>query len=252
MYSYIDGKFRREPTASLSDDLIFGFGLFETLRVYNFSPFMLDRHLKRLSSTASQLNIKVNSPTLKRAATQVIRRNRMPECIIRIVVTRNHEMVTTLPVYKIPATASLMVAPWKRARSKLSGLKTLNYLENHLARELARKKGAFEAIFCNDKGQVLEGSVSNIFIVQRGIIYTPPAKLGILKGITRQLVIDLARNAKINVLEKIFKLHDCFKADEVFITNSVMEILPVSKINGKMITGGQMSNFLLSRYQELK
>lgn len=250
MYTCIDGEIKKRALVEATDDIIFGIGFFETLRVYNFVPFLLNEHLARLANSAKILKLQVDVKKLSQAVEDVIVANQLQSGIIRIVVSRKHQMIFALELYDIPTRAKLIKAPWRRTTGGLAGAKTLNYFELVLAREFAKKKGAFEAVFADDNGWVTEGTASNIFLVKKGKIYTPPLSLGILNGITRQLVIKLAEKQGLNVKEKLFTLQDCLKADEVFITNSLVEVLQIEKIEGRSIRLGQVSLLLLARYKE--
>jgi branched-subunit amino acid aminotransferase/4-amino-4-deoxychorismate lyase len=251
VYSHIDGRITKRALVEPTEDIIFGCGFFETLRVYNYTPFMLNRHLRRLRGSTAKMGIKMNTRSLEKAAIEIPRLNRFADSILRIIVTRRHQIVMAQPLYGIPVSASLSIVPWQRKMGRLSGLKTLNYFENILARELARKNGAFEAIFCDEKGRVLEGSVTNVFIVRKNVIYTPPLRLGILNGITRQLVFSIARKEGIRIDERPFIRSEMLKADEVFLSNSVVEVLPVHKVGSREIKLGPLSARILERYRRL-
>jgi branched-subunit amino acid aminotransferase/4-amino-4-deoxychorismate lyase len=146
----------------------------------------------------------------------------------------------------------LVVAPFKRSRGLIASNKTLNYLENILSREYARKQGGFDAIFLGDKNEVLETSACNIFMIKKGVLFTPPLELGILNGITRGLVIELCKRLWIKMKERRIYFDELFLADEVFITNSLIELVPVSWIEKRRLKGSRIITGLIQNaYQRL-
>lgn len=149
--------------------------------------------------------------------------------------------------------AAVEFAPWRRdPRAPLYGHKTLNYLENVLTRERARAKGLADSLFLSLDGHVLEGTVTNVFLVSRGRLQTP-ALHGILPGVTRNEVIRLAKSLKIPVQERALTPRDFERADEVFLTNALIEVLPVSRVGSRRVGGpGPLTRTLMAAYGDAK
>ena len=142
----------------------------------------------------------------------------------------------------------------QNSRSPLSRLKTVNYLNQLLARREAKEKGAAEAILLNERGFLCEGSTSNIFLVSRGTLTTPHEESGCLPGITRRVVIELATELSIRVTERQIRLEELLNADEAFFTSSLIEMMPLTEVDGKTIgsgTRGRVSERLMRAYKEL-
>lgn len=253
-YVYLNGRIVREREARIpvtDRALLHGYGLFETLRTYDGKPALLDQHLRRMWQSARVLGIAM--PPISRRLpfdiARLIALNGKKDCAVRLTLTAGDGsapgsfFVTTRDLPTLPprifrAGARVVVAPWRRsASSPIHGHKTLNYLENILARKIAARANAVDALFVDETNHVLEGSASNVFIVRRGTILTPPLRERILAGITRESIIRICRVVRAPLREEPFTVREMMKANEVFITNALIEVMPVTRI-GKTVVGG--------------
>lgn len=227
---------------------MYGDGVFESLRTYNGKPFLLDEHLNRLEKDAKTIGIKIplTKEKLEAAILKLIKVNEYKESYIKIIVTRGIAAQHGLSIKNIiKPNLIILVTELKdlpkkdwiikissviKYKTPISHIKSLNYLENILAKKEAEEAGADEAILLSPEGYVAEGTISNIFITKKGALYTPPLSLGILPGITRNLIIQTAKKQGIKVKERFFTVNDLKKADEVFLTFSGQGIVHVKKI----------------------
>lgn len=259
---YLNGKLlpREEAKISLLDyGFLFGFGLYETVRAYNGKVFRLDNHLARLRYSGARLGIIIHPKLIREAVSDVIKANSFKQTRLRISVSIGEgTMSPDLDSCKQP-TIAILASEYKPPsrekyqngykmvlssirRSSLSPvtyLKSGNTIENMLARRNAKNAGADEAVFLNEKDYLTETAGSNLFIVKDGVLKTPRYESGILPGVTRVVVFELAAKLGINVREVNLKLADLLLADEAFITNSLIEIVPVTIFNGKPIADGK-------------
>lgn len=234
-----------------------GDGLFETIRAYNGVPFMLKEHLARLDHGFEVLRFPVKSKDLdlKAAVDETLRASGFNSARIRIQVTRgagSTEFTThadtepTVVVSVQPTVDKPWPSPLKAIvptirrdeKSPLASVKTINYVPSLLARMEAEDFKADEAILLNYAGNVAEGCASNVFLVQSGVLMTPDLASGVLRGITRMVLIKIARDFGIPVEEKPISLEVLENADEVFMTSSVREVAPVSMLNGRRVGKG--------------
>lgn len=246
----------------LDRGFLYGDGVFESLRTYERRPFLLEEHLKRLSADARQLKIHVPcSPAqLKAAVLKAIAAHKFKECYIKIILTRGKAKGHGLDFSNSTGKPNLIIlveeqkeSPktlfangWKAIISTIrrtdvptSRIKSLCYLDNAIAKAEARKAGADEAFMLDEKGHVVEGTVSNIFIVKLGTIFTPPLEEPILAGITRNLVLRLAKQSAFKAVEKIIDPKELYNCDECFITMSGVGIIPITKIWNRRIGNGK-------------
>jgi branched-subunit amino acid aminotransferase/4-amino-4-deoxychorismate lyase len=245
----LDGKIvRREAARIPVDDLavIHGWGLFETSRAYRGVTFRLEDHLRRLQRSMSLLHMKsisLSARALHRSIGALLRREKSPDdTAVRLTVTHGpdwgspHWFVQTRPIAPPSGSVRLMFAPWPRStQHPLYGHKTLNYLENALARDRARRNKVFETLFQSTEGHVLECSASNVFLVRGSTLVTPALGERILPGITRMIVLKIAKSLKLPVSEEIVRARDLYSADQVFITNSLIELVSVSHLDGRHV-----------------
>ena len=265
MKIYIDGKFLDERNAKISvfdHGLLYGDGVFEGIRAYNGRVFKLKEHIDRLfySAKAILLNLPLSRAEFMRAVVETCRRNKLREGYIRLVVTRgvgglglNPNKCKRASVIIIAATIQLYpkefyergldlitVPTTRNLHSALNpAIKSLNYLNNILAKIEANNGGCEEAIMLNSEGFVAECTGDNIFILKDGRMFTPPLSSGALHGITRATVIDLARESGIDVTEPNLTRYDLFNADECFLTGTAAEVVSVVKIDGRVIGRGK-------------
>lgn len=263
MNTWINGKILSEIKAVINvqdESVRYGSGLFETIRIYHGTPFLLTRHLKRMYQSTEIFGFTPTYPesVITFAATKLININRISEGILRVFSTPDNIWITTSPhityekkLYKTGIYA--MIAQVRRNEtSPLVGLKTLNYLENILAKRKASSLNFGEAIFLNTKGYIAEGTVSNIFLIKNDRLITPDLTQGILPGITREVILELADKNNIPTEEREVTREELFAADECFLTNSLMEIMPLVKIDKIMIGNGHpgtITQLLHQQYQ---
>jgi branched-chain amino acid aminotransferase len=277
---YISGKFYAQYDAKISvfdHGLLYGDGVFEGLRAYRGKVFRLDRHVKRLyeSAKAIWLEIPMSPAQMIEAVNESVRVNKIEDGYIRLVVTRGAGTLGLDPnrcsnpqVIVIADAISLYpkelyengldivtVSVQRMSPAALSPrIKSLNYLNNILAKIEGLKAGCIEALMLNHKGEVAECTGDNIFIVRDGLLWTPPLEAGILEGITRDAVIEVAREAGIEVREAPMTKHDIYIADECFLTGSAAEVIPVVTLDNRTIgTGkpGPMTRDLEKRFKKL-
>lgn len=240
---------------------LYGDGVFEGIRAYNGRVFMLDEHLDRLYESAKSiwLTIPMTKEEMKEAILKTLRANGLKDAYIRVVVSRGegdlgldprkcskpNVVVITDKIELFPeefyerGIEMVTVSVRRNSPQALNpNIKSLNYLNNILAKIEAINAGKPEGLMLTIDGYVAEGTGENIFIVKKGVILTPPAHMGILKGITRQVVINLACESGIPVREEVLTLHDVYTADECFITGTAAEIMPVVKLDGRTIGDG--------------
>ena len=277
---YIDGRFYPEATAKVSvldHGLLYGDGIFEGIRFYNGRVFRLEEHLARLWDSARSicLEIPMSMRAMSEAVLETIRQNRLRDGYIRLLVTRGVGNLGLNPtqckypsVIIIAATIALYHESFYRKgltiitcatrRSNPAALnpaiKSLNYLNNVMARIEANLAGADEALMLNDAGNVAECTADNVFIIKRGQIFTPPITAGALRGITRGIVFEIGGEHGIKISEKDITRHDVFVADECFLTGTAAEIVPVVKADGRSIGNGKpgpITTRTIARFREL-
>ncbi|MBI2934957.1 MAG: aminotransferase class IV [Chloroflexi bacterium] len=276
--TYINGALRSAGEAKISPfdhGFLYGYGLFETMRAYGGNVFLLDEHLDRLCRSARALQFREapGREVLADAVRQTVQANGLTEARIRLTLSlgegdmapdpatcRKPTLLVMARQYLAPAPAvyrkghSAVVCSVRRdSRSPLSRLKTCNYLASMLARAEARMRGVDEAVMLNEKGLLTECSSSNLFLVKDHLLYTPPVESGLLPGVTRQAVIDLAGRGGIELKVEELSLDSLKEADEAFTTNSIMEIVPLTRLEGSPIgTGnpGLVTKSLMTGYRE--
>ena len=265
MKIYIDGKLYGESEAKISvfdHGLLYGDGVFEGIRAYNGRVFKLKEHIDRLfcSAHALLLDIPLSRADLCRATVETIRANELKDAYIRLIVTRGVGTLGLNPrsckqpsviiiagkiqVYPAEMYARGMdmvtVPTTRNLHSAVNpAIKSLNYLNNILAKIEANHAGVEEAVMLNSEGYVAEGTADNLFIVKQGKLLTPPLSAGALYGITRATVIELAEQTGLKVSEPNLTRYDLFNADECFVTGTGAEIMPVVKIDGRVIGSGK-------------
>ncbi len=277
---YINGQIVPQEDAKISvfdHGLLYGDGVFEGIRAYNGKIFTLDEHLDRIydSATAISLKIPITKAEMAEAIKQTMKANNLTDSYIRLVVTRGvgklgldpNKCATpqiiiiadTIELYsKALYERGLDIVTVTTIRNHFSALdpkiKSLNYLNNILAKIESIQAGAGEALMLNKDGYVAECAGDNIFIFKDNILRTPPSSAGILVGITRNVVMKLATEMGVQVREELMTRYDLYIAEECFLTGTAAEIIPVVKIDGRIIgTGkpGKITLDLLKRYRDL-
>jgi len=276
---YINGEIvSRDKAQILASDrgLLYGYGLFETMRSYKGRVFCLDRHLSRLVNSAGVLGIResLEREKLELGVYRTLKANGLDDARIRLTVTAGEgsrgislptfgqlNTIITVEELALPSPdvyekglRTSIVDIRRNSKSLVCYLKTLGYLENMLAHAEAVNDGSDESILLNVDGYVAECSASNIFIVETGGIVTPPVNAGVLPGITRGVVIEMAPKIGIKLAQEAVSVERLLKAEEVFITNSVIEIMPVASIDGRPVGSGfrgKVTERLMAEYGKL-
>lgn len=265
MKIYLDGKFVDQADAKISvfdHGLLYGDGIFEGIRLYKGNIFRLDEHLERLEFSAKTilLNLPLTRKQIAEATCETCRINKLSDGYIRLVVTRGvgdlglspwlcpkpsifiiADKINLYPAEHYTKGLDIVTVPTRRTNpAALSpAVKSLNYLNNILAKIEARQFGALEAIMLNDQGYVAECTGDNIFTVFKGEILTAPASQGALKGITRGAIVDIAKEIGVPLREVELTRYDFWTADECFLTGTAAEVVPVVKLDGREIGTGK-------------
>jgi branched-chain amino acid aminotransferase len=277
---YIDGKFFPESEAKISvfdHGLLYGDGVFEGIRFYHSRVFRLEEHLERLWDSARSicLDVPISGAEMTEALLETIRKNDMREGYIRLLLTRGVGNLGLNPAQcKKPSViiiaAAIALYPKEMYEKGLSvvtcatrrtnpaslnpAVKSLNYLNNVMARIEANLAGADEALMLNDAGNVAECTADNVFVIKNGQIFTPPISAGALRGITRAVAFEIAAELGIQIKETDITRHDVFVADECFLTGTAAEVIPVIRADGRIIgTGkpGPISTRMIARFREI-
>ena len=276
---YFNGKFvpKHEARTSVYDHgFLYGDGVFEGIRAYNGRVFMLEEHVDRMYDSAKAIDLKVpiSKEEMVSAIIETLKKNNLKDAYIRPIVTRGDGDLGLDPrkcpkpnifiiteswgamygdLYEKGLTAITVGVRRNAPEALPPNIKSMNYLNNILAKIEANYKGGDEAIMFDVNGNISEGSGDNIFVIKNGKIVTPPA-LNNLRGITRASAIELARKDGIEVNETNIGLFDIYTADEVFVTGTAAEIAPVTKIDGRMIgdgVPGSVTKKLMAAFKEL-
>jgi branched-chain amino acid aminotransferase len=262
---WIDGKLHDKDDAKISvydHGLLYGDGVFEGIRVYNGRIFECHAHVDRLfaSAKAIRLTIPLTPEQICKAMEETVRANEFQDCYVRLVVTRGVGCLGLNP-NKCPKPTVIVIADtidmypkemYQNGMAVITAsvirnhpnalsprIKSLNYLNNILAKIEAVDAGVSEAIMLNHEGNVAECTGDNIFIVRNSTVYTPGTADGILEGITRKVIIELCHKLNVPCVEKTLQRHDLYVADECFLTGSAAEVIPVTKIDGRSIGNGE-------------
>jgi branched-chain amino acid aminotransferase len=275
---YYNGNFLPADNVTISPfnrGLLYGDGVFETLRAYRGHVFRLEQHLHRMHEGLQILEIESRwvANDIERAIYEIIKLNNLSDASLRISAFRG-DGEGPEPPKGLKASILISAKPFNNYRtedyetglhaylvsmrrnsySPLSRIKSLNYLDNILSRLEARKHNAQEALLLNTLGWVAEGATSNIFIIKDNMLFTPPVDAGILSGITRAAVLEIAGALDLKIQEEAFSPEELVRADESFLTNSLMEIMPLVMLNERKIgsgTPGPLTAELLQQYRKL-
>ncbi|MDZ4197989.1 MAG: branched-chain-amino-acid transaminase [Kiritimatiellia bacterium] len=280
MKIYLNGKLvsKKDATVSVFDHgLLYGDGVFEGIRAYNGRVFRLEEHIDRLFDSARAIALvpPLSKARMSKAVIETCRANRIHDGYIRLLLTRGVGTLGLNPyLCKKPQViiiaASIQLYPKELYRDGLAiitagtlrnhseavspRIKSLNYLNNIMAKIEAINAGVMECILLNPQGFVAEASGDNVFVIRKGCLTTPPAWCGALRGITRDAVLQLAREAGYETREDVLTRYDLYTADEVFLTGTAAEVIGVSKVDGRVIGDGRPGRITLdlsTRFSEM-
>lgn len=279
MYVYLNDRLVPASDAVISvfdHGFLYGDGVYETLRVYDGVVFMLDEHLGRLRRSASLIGLELpmDTDSIKLSVYETLSANALKSAYMRLTVSRGPGPVGLDPALCKEPTLVIVTGEFKeypkqfyengvrliipRIRRNLNEainpqIKSLNFLNNILAKIEAKHSDAYEALMLNALDKLTEGTVSNAFFMKDEILCTPSLECGILDGITRQIVLDLAVKEGMTVKEGAFTREDIYEASEVFITNTTMELMPVCRVDDRPYSVGSVARLLRKAYrQEVK
>jgi branched-chain amino acid aminotransferase len=277
---YVDGEYFPKSEAKISvfdHGYLYGDGVFEGIRAYSGRIFRLEQHIERLYDSARALALEppVSPDELMRLTAETVRVNELTDAYIRLVVSRGKGdlgldprkcPVPTIVIiadsiqlypehYYAQGLEVITVATRRNHTTALSPkVKSLNYLNNIMAKIELNRAGMPEGLMLNAEGYVAEATGDNVFLVKRGKLYTPPEYAGLLVGITREAVMELAAQRGYEVQERLFTLYDVYCAEEAFLTGTAAEVIPVVKIDGRPIGEGQVGSItkeLIQAFRQL-
>lgn len=279
MQIYINGKFYAKDNAKVSvfdHGLLYGDGVFEGIRSYNRRVFKLNEHIDRLFESAQSIMLKIplTKVQLIKAVLETLKANKLDNAYIRLIVTRGIGDLGLDPRKCVQGGTIIIIAdkialyPQELYRSGLvivtvptvrnlpealnPQIKSLNYLNNILAKIEAANAACDEAIMLDSLGYVAECTGDNIFVVKNGHLYTPPQCMGTLRGITRDSILEIARKNKIFAHEHVITRHEVYISDECFLTGTAAEVIPVVKVDGRVIGQGKPGKLTLSLMKKFK
>jgi branched-chain amino acid aminotransferase len=275
---FVNGQFvnKKDAVVSVYDHgFLYGDGVFEGIRVYDGNVFRLKDHVDRLYDSAKSimLSIPYSKQELSNHVVDTLRKNYLQNAYIRVVVSRGvgnlgldpsscsrpqviiiAEELSLFPKELYETGIEIVSVATRRNRSDVLSpkVKSLNYLNNILVRIEANLAGVSEALMLNDQGYVAEGSADNVFVVKNGEILTPPGYVGALEGITRNVIMEIARKLGFSMREQVFTRHDVYVADEVFLTGTAVEVIAVVKVDGRTIGEGKPGNYTNRLLEEFR
>ncbi len=279
MKIYINGKFYEKEEAKISvfdHGLLYGDGVFEGIRSYSRLVFKLKEHVDRLFESAHTIMLKIplDKEQMIKAVVATLKENNLKDAYIRLIVTRGEgdlgldprkcrgnatviiiaDRIVLYPEKFYKEGLSIITVPTVRNLPEALNpqIKSLNYLNNILAKIEAANAGCDEAIMLDSMGYVAECTGDNIFVVKGKHLYTPPQCMGTLRGITRDSVLEIARKNKIAVHEHVITRHEVYISDECFLTGTAAEIIPVVKVDGRLIGNGKPGEVTLTLMKKFK
>lgn len=275
---YLNDRLVPEDRACVSvfdHGFLYGDGIYETLRAYKGVVFKFSEHIARLFRSASMIGLAVpmDPGRIEEAVYMTMEANGQKEAVIRITVSRGPGPVGLDPSLCPSPTFVIISGDFRKyppryyrkgvriavvnTRRNYRGaldpkIKSLNFLNNILAKREAAARGAYEAVMLNYRGCIAEGTITNVFFVKDGILCTPGVDVGILDGITRRMILDIAGDLGIGVREGRFRKEDLYNAQEVFISNTTMEVMPVAEVDGAKIADspGRVTRTLHRAYRK--
>ncbi|MFA4984467.1 MAG: branched-chain-amino-acid transaminase [Candidatus Omnitrophota bacterium] len=279
MKVYINGKFFEKNDAKISvfdHGFLYGDGVFEGIRVYERLIFKAWEHIERLYESAHSIMLKIpmSKDQIAQAMIRTLKENKLENAYVRLIVSRGEgdlgldprkckgketvviiaDKITLYPdkLYR-EGMDIITVATARNAHEALNPqIKSLNYLNNIMAKIEAHNSGYEEALMLNDQGYVAECTGDNIFIISKGELYTPPECMGALRGVTRDTVLEIARKLGIKVHEHVFTRHELFISDECFLTGTAAEIIPVVRVDGRLIGEGKPGRITLALMKKFR
>lgn len=280
MKIYIDGVLYPESEAKISvfdHGLLYGDGIFEGIRFYNGRVFRLEEHLERLwdSAKAIRLKIPITVDEMREATLETIRQNNLTDGYIRLLVTRGKgnlglspdrcpkatviiiaDKIQLYPVEKYTQGMVMVTCATRRAApaALLPAVKSLNYLNNVMAKVEATHAGADEGVMLNEQGYVAECTGDNIFTIRKGIVTTPPVYAGALCGITRNVVFEICQELGIPIREAEMTRYDIYTADECFLTGTAAEVIAAIELDTRLIGDGKpgvITGKIIARFREI-
>jgi len=280
MNIYIDGVFYPESEAKISvfdHGLLYGDGIFEGIRFYNGRVFRLEEHLERLwdSAKAIRLKIPISVDEMREATLESIRQNNLRDGYIRLLVTRGKgnlglspdrcpkatviiiaDKIQLYPEEKYTQGMVMVTCATRRATpaALLPAVKSLNYLNNVMAKVEATHAGADEGVMLNEQGYIAECTGDNIFVIKKGVVTTPPVYAGALCGITRTVVFEICEHLGIPIRESEMTRYDVYTADECFLTGTAAEVIAAIELDTRPIGDGKpgaMTARIIQRFREL-
>ena len=278
MYVYLNNRVVPESDARVSvfdHGFLYGDGIYETMRAYDGVVFMLDEHIRRLHRSASLIGLRIpkNVAGIKAAIHKTLEANSLKNAYIRLTVSRGSGPVgldpelCKKPTFVIIANKfkeypktyykngiKLIISGTKRNLKEAVNpqIKSLNFLNNILAKAEAKERGAHEALMLNSMGYLTEGTISNIFLSPDQILCTPSTNCGILDGITRKIILELAVKNRIKIKEGRFRKEALYNASEAFITNTTMEVMPVCRVDKNKYKVGTITKLLRREYKKVR
>jgi branched-chain amino acid aminotransferase len=274
MKVFLNGAIVPEAQAVVSvydHGFLYGDGVYETMRAYGGVVFMLERHMDRLSRSAALIRLQMpEAEQLKHSIYQTLEANKLSDAYIRVTLARGKGPIGLDPELCSGHTVVVIAEQFReypascyergvrfiiaKTRRNLAGaidpkIKSLNFLNNILAKMEAKDRGAYEAIMLNAGGFLTEGTVCNIFFVNNGVLCTPSEDAGILDGITRELVLGIAERNGIKAEEGMFRTDDLLRASEVFCTNTTAEVMPVAGVEDVEFKVGEITRALQRLYK---
>lgn len=275
MYVYLNNGLVPKERAVVSvfdHGFLYGDGVYETMRVYEDVVFMIDDHLKRLRRSASMtgLAVPMDNDRIKNSIYDVLSANSLRNAYVRLTLSRGYgplgldpdlceeptfviitERMRDYPKELYENGIKIMVAKTRRNPPEAIDprIKSLNFLNNILAKIEAKREDAYEALMLNVHGHIAEGTISNVFFFSEDFLCTPALECGLLDGITRRLVLDIAAKEGLKVREGIYTPGDIYEASEVFITNTTMEVMPVCQVDKARYKVGDVTKHLRKAYK---
>ncbi|OGX18462.1 MAG: hypothetical protein A3K83_05575 [Omnitrophica WOR_2 bacterium RBG_13_44_8b] len=263
---FLNNKFlpaKEARLSALSPGVLYGFGVFETMRSYNSRIVYFDEHLKRIKNSSHLIAIRF--PYTRRRLKQIIRKtvkiNRVRDAYVRLTLWKSTQQADTLivvkkydpfPLQKYKTGFSAGVSSFRQNEfSFFPGIKTTDRLLYELSLQEAKNRGFDEAVILNSRGYISEATRSNIFFVKDKALFTPKSECGCLDGITRNIIFDFARDSKIKIYQGNFTIQDLYRAEEAFLTNSLMGIMPLAAVEKQRIGKakcGQITAHFIKQY----